>query len=69
MPNFYPRTKFYPGQKYRDRNSQKQKQIGKLFVYDRDIVCLPKSYEGATSSKVVKIPRSKAIREYLASMV
>lgn len=35
-----------------------------MFTYDRDIICLPKSYSG--SDRVVKIPRGQRAREYLA---
>ena len=34
------------------------------FTYDRDIVCLPKSF--ASLERVVKIPRGRSVREYLA---
>ena len=40
----------------------RQRKKGKDFVYDRDILCLPKSY--ATSSGI-PIPRSKSVREML----
>ena len=43
-----------------------KKNVGKHFIYDRDIICLPKSY-GNASSKVLKVPRGKEIREYLAA--
>ncbi len=45
--------------------SKKQKSSGKDFIYDRDIVCLPNSFSSA--NKVVKIPRGKHSREYLAN--
>lgn len=37
----------------------------KLFTYDRDILCLPKSYE--KEGRNIKIPRGTVIRDYLAS--
>ena len=36
----------------------------KEFTYDRDILCLPKSF--ATANKIVRIPRVQAVRESLA---
>ena len=48
----------------KDKGKSTKSKSGKDFVYDRDIICLPKTY--ASSSKVVKVPRGKSTREYLA---
>lgn len=37
-----------------------------MYTYDRDIICLPKSHS-YTVDGLVKIPRKKSVRDYLAS--
>ena len=48
----------------RIQKKSKSKPATKLFTYDRDIICLPKSY---ANEGLIKIPRKRAIREFLAS--
>lgn len=37
----------------------------RIYTYDRDIICLPRSY--LSKDGLVKIPRKKSVRDYLAS--
>ena len=37
-----------------------------MYTYDRDIICLPKS-NSYTLDGLIKIPRKKSVRDYLAS--
>ena len=46
------------------RMAGKQK-ITRSFVYDRDIICLPNSH--LFQDGLIKIPRKKTVRDYLAS--
>ena len=41
------------------------KTVERLFTYDRDIVCLPKSFVGEEG--LIKIPRQHAVCDFLAA--
>ena len=48
------------------KKRSKEKKCGnqRVYTYDRDIICLPKSHIGKDG--LVKIPRKKSMRDYLA---
>ncbi len=47
------------------REAKQNQNPGRTYTYDRDIICLP--CECLNKEGLVKIPRRKGVREYLAS--
>ena len=47
-----------------EKASKKGKGKGKAFTYERDVICLPKSFE--SKDGCIKIPRGLRNREFLA---
>ncbi len=46
------------------KTSAASRLVQRLFTYDRDIICFPRSFE--TPSGLIPIPRQQSKREFLA---
>ncbi len=65
--SYRKKRKIYPSsflQKRQEENFTKGKGKGKLYTYERDIVCIPHSF--LQHGDIVEIPRKKHIRHFLA---
>ena len=56
--NIRKKRETYPSSFLREENSTKGKGKGKLYVYERDILCLPHSF--LQHGDIIQIPRNKA---------